>query len=168
MTPLGFLSGCDRRTHGVADRGARSCWKDRDAQDTYEAGLQEPVARGARRYNDCEGHLRGLTTKPQTRSHYRRPCPTRCHFTHVVEGPAVAIDALMARVAADPRHDDIVILGKGPAPGRLFEAWVMAIPDRTPLKEQSFRIINETGTGAQVVSVLLELTKRPGSLYGIL
>ena len=90
------------------------------------------------------------------------------HFTHVVEGPAVAIDALMARVAADPRHDDIVILGRWPAPGRLFEAWVMAIPDRTPLKEQSFRIINETGTGAQVVSVLLELTKRPGSLYGIL
>ena len=90
------------------------------------------------------------------------------HFTHGVEGPAVAIDALMARVAADPRHDDIVILGRWPAPGRLFEAWVMAIPDRTPLKEQSFRIINETGTGAQVVSVLLELTKRPGSLYGIL
>ena len=90
------------------------------------------------------------------------------HFTQVVEGPGVAIDALMARVAADPRHDDIVILGRWPAPGRLFEAWVMAIPDRTPLKEQSFRIINETGTGAQVVSVLLELTKRPGSLYGIL
>jgi hypothetical protein len=44
----------------------------------------------------------------------------------------------------------------------------MALPDHTPLKEQSFRIINETGTGAQVVSALLELTKRPGSLYGIL
>ena len=90
------------------------------------------------------------------------------HFTHVVEGPGVAIDALMARVVADPRHDNIVILGRWPAPGRLFESWVMALPDHTPLKEQSFRIINETGTGAQVVSALLELTKRPGSLYGIL
>lgn len=90
------------------------------------------------------------------------------HFTHVIEGPGAAIEALMARVAADPRHDDIVILGRWAAPGRLFEAWAMALPDHTPLKEQSFRIIDETGTGAQVVSVLLGLTKRPESLYEIL
>lgn len=89
------------------------------------------------------------------------------HFVQVIEGSGAQVDALMGRISADPRHKDIAILGRWPAPGRLFDAWIMARPDNTPLHEQSFRIINETGTGAQVVSALLGLTERPESLYGI-
>lgn len=85
----------------------------------------------------------------------------------VVEGAGAKIDALMERIAADPRHKDIAILGRWSTPGRLFDTWAMARPDSTPLQEQSFRIINETGTGAQVVSALLGLTKRAESLYDV-
>lgn len=105
------------------------------------------------RRNNKRNHITGCLAQPDG------------HFVQAIEGRSAAIDNLMGRISADPRHEGIVILGRWFTPGRLFDSWAMVLPDTAPLKEQSFRIIDETGTGAQVVSVLLELTNRPDSLY---
>lgn len=38
----------------------------------------------------------------------------------------------------------------------------MAHPDTTPLDEQTFRIITQSGSGAQVVGLLVSLVADPG------
>jgi hypothetical protein len=43
----------------------------------------------------------------------------------------------------------------------------MAQPDLTPLSEQSFRIINEAGNGAQVVGVLMSVLEQRDRLFGL-
>jgi len=47
-------------------------------------------------------------------------------FIQVIEGSADAIDGLLRRLTADPRHKDIVIFGRDPVEHRLFDDWVMA------------------------------------------
>ncbi len=41
----------------------------------------------------------------------------------------------------------------------------MARPDPTPLSQQSFRIVTENGTGAQVTSILLDLMSKTEHHY---
>ncbi len=48
-------------------------------------------------------------------------------FAQVLEGPQAAVEALYARIKADPRHDAIRLTEAGPAPKRQFEKWAMAI-----------------------------------------
>lgn len=90
------------------------------------------------------------------------------HFVQVIEGEPSAVDSLMKRLAADTRHADMQILGEWPTPSRLFSAWAMARPDLRPMAEQSFRLINEKGTGAQVTGVLLSLVQAGTSLYPLI
>lgn len=87
------------------------------------------------------------------------------HFVQVIEGRADMIDRLMERIIADTRHERVVVLGRWTVPGRLFGGWAMARPDNTPLSAQSFRIIDETGSGAQVVGILMSTIAEPDSLY---
>ena len=44
----------------------------------------------------------------------------------------------------------------------------MAKPDIRPLAEQSLRLINEKGSGAQVTAVLLSLLEQGKSLYPLI
>ncbi len=48
------------------------------------------------------------------------------HFAQVLEGPVAAVDQLMATVAADPRHDDLVVVDRRPIAQRRFGRWSMA------------------------------------------
>ena len=83
----------------------------------------------------------------------------------VIEGTAVDIAGLMLRLRADSRHKDIVVLGEWPITARLFEGWFMARPDATPLNDQVFRIVTETGTGVQVTGILLGMIRGPAASW---
>lgn len=86
-------------------------------------------------------------------------------FVQVIEGIRSKVDALVDRIRADVRHRNLTVLGEWPIQNRLFTGWAMARPDPTPLKDQSFRIITETGSGAQVTGILSELTEQTESLF---
>lgn len=47
-------------------------------------------------------------------------------FVHTLEGPAAAVDSLMARITVDPRHADIVIVDRRPVAYRAFVQWGLA------------------------------------------
>jgi len=86
-------------------------------------------------------------------------------FVQVIEGTSADIEGLMLRLRADSRHKDIVVLGEWPITARLFEGWLMARPDSTPLTDQAFRIVTETGTGAQVTGILLGMIRGPAESW---
>ncbi len=48
-------------------------------------------------------------------------------FAQVLEGPQAVVEALYARIKADPRHDGIRLNEAGAAPKRLFGKWAMAV-----------------------------------------
>lgn len=88
-------------------------------------------------------------------------------FVQALEGTRSKIDGLMARLGADDRHMGIVVLGEWDISARLFEGWSMAAPDPTPLDSQSFRIMTQNGSGAQVAGLLLSLTDDPEFSLGL-
>ncbi len=74
----------------------------------------------------------------------------------------------MERLSADTRHADVVVLGRWTTSSRIFSAWAMARPDLRPLADQSFKLINETGSGAQITALLLGLVAETSLLYPLL
>ena len=86
-------------------------------------------------------------------------------FVQVYEGERGKVDMLMKRVRADNRHENLAVLGEWEVQARLFRGWSMARPDPTPLSQQSFRIVTENGTGAQVTSILLDLMSKTEHHY---
>jgi hypothetical protein len=52
-------------------------------------------------------------------------------FVQVIEGLGDAIDALWARLLADPRHNDLRILARAPLQSRRFPTWRMKMIDGT-------------------------------------
>lgn len=51
---------------------------------------------------------------------------TGLNFAQILEGPAQVVDGLMARIAIDPRHQDVVVIEKSAIAHRLFTEWEMA------------------------------------------
>lgn len=51
---------------------------------------------------------------------------TGVHFAQILEGPAAGVGEIMASIARDPRHTDVVILADGGAPERAFPEWSLA------------------------------------------
>lgn len=49
----------------------------------------------------------------------------RGRFFQVLEGPADAVDALMAKIRRDPRHDEVRVLLREQIDERRFEEWTM-------------------------------------------
>jgi hypothetical protein len=47
------------------------------------------------------------------------------YFFQCLEGEAAAIDELSARIALDPRHTDMKVLGRHPIAARSFSVWAM-------------------------------------------
>lgn len=90
------------------------------------------------------------------------------HFVQVIEGDVEAVDSLMSRLIADPRHEEVIVLGRWATPSRIFASWAMARPDLRPLAEQSLRLINEKGSGAQVTALLLSLVDKGTWLYPLI
>lgn len=56
-------------------------------------------------------------------------------FLQVLEGAAQDLDRLMARLAADPRHDTVEVIERGPIAARRFSGWAMASVRVTPALE---------------------------------
>ncbi len=48
-------------------------------------------------------------------------------FAQVLEGPQAVIEALYARIKADPRHNGVRLNEAGAVPKRLFAKWAMAV-----------------------------------------
>ncbi|WP_426038887.1 BLUF domain-containing protein [Brevundimonas sp. DC300-4] len=86
-------------------------------------------------------------------------------FVQSIEGEKSKVGLLMKRIRADNRHEDVTVLGEWEVQARLFRGWDMARPDPTPLSQQSFRIVTENGSGAQVTSVLLDLMSKVERRY---
>lgn len=53
------------------------------------------------------------------------------NFIQAVEGPALAIDDLLARIGRDKRHDGLITLLRQPATRRDFADWSMGFSDLT-------------------------------------
>jgi hypothetical protein len=49
------------------------------------------------------------------------------HFLQVLEGPPEAVEALVGRIAADPRHIDFEVLLRRPVSDRQFQHWGMVL-----------------------------------------
>lgn len=80
-------------------------------------------------------------------------------FLQVVEGAPNAIDSLMRRLHADPRHAQIEILSRRQVTGRLFADWTMAAARVTPeIGPELKRLIDECRTSPEAaVDALLRL-----------
>ncbi|MFN5480655.1 MAG: BLUF domain-containing protein [Brevundimonas sp.] len=53
-------------------------------------------------------------------------------FFQVVEGRTDAVDRLMRRVEADPRHAGLTVVLRRPIDARAFSDWAMAVPRLSP------------------------------------
>ena len=77
-------------------------------------------------------------------------------FIQVIEGTTSALDALLRRLAPDPRHRDIVILDRRPIAGRLFDGWAKASsrigPEAAPVLD---RLMATPDAAAADIVVLL-------------
>lgn len=66
-------------------------------------------------------------------------CWSGTHFLHLLEGPGEAIDTLLARIARDPRHDEMHILLRLADPHRLFPGLGMVRVDPAALNAAALR-----------------------------
>lgn len=83
-------------------------------------------------------------------------------FVQVLEGPALAVTALMDRLRNDPRHRSIEVIAELPVRERLFVGLPMARAEAEQASAFAYKLLSHTGTGAQVTSLLLGLTMGSG------
>ncbi len=56
------------------------------------------------------------------------------HFLQSLEGEVTAVQDLLDRIRADPRHEGLVVVGAGVLPKRRFDPWSMRVVDfRSPI-----------------------------------
>ncbi|HZV84039.1 MAG TPA: BLUF domain-containing protein [Brevundimonas sp.] len=82
----------------------------------------------------------------------------RDRYVQVIEGPAQTLDALLRRLEGDPRHRDIVVIGREPITERRFGRWTMAnariTPDHAAALDEL--IDRRNMSAARIVGILLE------------
>ena len=82
----------------------------------------------------------------------------RDRYIQVIEGPAQTLDALLRRLENDPRHRDVVLMGREPITTRLFGRWTMASARITPAHGAALDslIDQDDLTAAGVIRILLD------------
>ena len=77
-------------------------------------------------------------------------------FFQVIEGPGQVLDGLLRRLAVDPRHRDIRIIGRRPIEARSFGEWTMANAIVTPDQATELRTLTqaEAPSAVRVVGLL--------------
>ncbi len=82
----------------------------------------------------------------------------RDRYIQVIEGPAQTLDALLRRLENDPRHRDVVLMGREPITTRLFGRWTMASARITPAHGAALDslIDQDDLTSAGVIRILLD------------
>ena len=96
-------------------------------------------------------------------------------FLQLLEGRAPTLDALMKRIALDPRHTDVRVLLRATAPQRLFPRWYMgglnldtagSTRERARVAAALSEEIGQGDAGARALAALREfrrlLPARPG------
>ena len=89
------------------------------------------------------------------------------HFVQLIEGRRKQVDDLMVKLRADTRHKDLIVLFDRTIAGRLFADWAMGKPDRRPLADQEFNIINNSDSAAQITGIFSNLMQERSPFYTI-
>ena len=86
-------------------------------------------------------------------------------FVQVLEGDPEALTALMETIEADDRHRNVRVLARWPVQAQLFLGWAMVQVDARALTPHHSKLLTQTGSGAQVTAVLIDLASaRLGSM----
>ena len=86
-------------------------------------------------------------------------------FVQVLEGEPEALGELMKDIEADPRHRNVRVLARWPVQAQLFIGWAMVLVDTRRLSPHLAKLLAQTGSGAQVTSVIADLANaRLGSM----
>ena len=86
-------------------------------------------------------------------------------FVQVLEGDPEALTALMETIEADDRHRNVRVLARWPVQAQLFLGWAMVQVDARALTPHHSKLLTQTGSGAQVTGVLIDLASaRLGSM----
>lgn len=78
-------------------------------------------------------------------------------FVQVLEGEPETLTALMETIEADERHRNVRVLARWPVTAQLFLGWAMAMVDTRALSPHHAKLLAQTGSGAQVTGVLIDL-----------
>lgn len=71
-----------------------------------------------------------------------------CHdgwFLQALEGSSLAVQTALGRINADSRHEDIQVLGAGPAESRLFREWDMCARTLSMVDDEVARTLERRG-----------------------
>ena len=81
-------------------------------------------------------------------------------FAQLLEGPSRGLDAMMARICADPRHAGVRVLSRWESEARLFREWSM-VSSRVRLRAP-WRVLDSAGGRgcADLCGDILELMAR--------
>lgn len=80
-------------------------------------------------------------------------------YVQLLEGRPEAIEGLLHRLRADPRHDDLTVLLHAPTGGRLVPGWSMARVDLTDPAPRAAALI-AAGDGLALAALLANLAHR--------
>lgn len=82
----------------------------------------------------------------------------RERYVQVVEGTTDMLDSLLRRLERDPRHKELIMIGREPITARLFNGWSMASARITPTQGETLDRLTERGelTSHQIIPVMLD------------
>jgi len=84
---------------------------------------------------------------------------TRKHFAQVLEGPACAVDELMASIRKDDRHHEIDVLEVVEIEKRRFAEWSMAYSGSSNYIDQFIRPRDSTSCGRDRSALAIRLLR---------
>ena len=86
-------------------------------------------------------------------------------FVQVLEGDPETLTTLMETIETDARHRNARVLARWPVQAQLFLGWSMVLVDAGKLSPHLSKLLTQTGSGAQVTGVLINLASaRLGSM----
>lgn len=83
------------------------------------------------------------------------------HFAQLLEGSAQAVAEAMARIDADPRHEQVTRLIEGAADRRRFDGWAMAFIEAEGADDLLSQLLLAPEVSTQRAERLLELLFKP-------
>ena len=69
------------------------------------------------------------------------------HFAQYLEGPAPALDQLMASIRAEERHEDVITVASGESAERRFAAWTLCYAGPSTFAGRTVTAALMTATG---------------------
>lgn len=87
-------------------------------------------------------------------------------FLQILEGETVTVQALMARIAKDVRHETVTVLKEGSISSAVFGDWKMAYVSATPEQVAEWAGLgcaNVTPTTLAIPAILTDLQRDPHS-----